>query len=91
MRGACGQGHPISLTTAEEKFIRYETQSRSEYFHLASDPGEQHPLTDDARAVALDATLASNLGEHTTTAKSERVETIPPRLLEQLKALGYVQ
>jgi len=72
---------------------KYILAPRPELYDLDRDPGEQRNLADaePARARALRAGLEQQLRREQTTARTDAAAAaVPPDLLEQLGALGYV-
>ncbi len=81
------------LRALREGRFKYIAAPRPELFDLKEDPGELHNLasTSAATAEALRGALARRLEvERTTAAAPAAAAAIPPELLEQLGALGYV-
>jgi choline-sulfatase len=81
------------LRALREGRFKYIAAPRPELFDLKDDPGETRNIvaTRPAKAEALRAALARRLTvERTTAAAPSAAAAIPPELLEQLGALGYV-
>ena len=81
------------LRALREGRFKYIAAPRPELFDLKEDPGELRnlALASPAKAEALRAALARRLEvERTTAAAPAAAAAIPPELLEQLGALGYV-
>jgi arylsulfatase A-like enzyme/Flp pilus assembly protein TadD len=81
------------LRALREGRFKYIAAPRPELYDLEDDPRELHNLapTSPAKAEALRGALARRLEvERTTAARPAAAAAIPPELLEQLGALGYV-
>jgi len=81
------------LRALREGRFKYIAAPRPELFDLKDDPGEHHNLVaaSPAQAEALRGALARRLeAERKTAADPAAAAAIPPELLEQLGALGYV-
>jgi arylsulfatase A-like enzyme/Flp pilus assembly protein TadD len=71
---------------------KYVQAPRPELYDLARDPAERDNLAEEqpARAEALRAALARRLAEEKEGARAGTAAGVPPELLEQLGALGYL-
>jgi arylsulfatase A-like enzyme/Flp pilus assembly protein TadD len=81
------------LRALREGRFKYIAAPRPELFDLKEDPGEHRNIaaTSAAQAEALHIALARRLeAERKTAADPAAAAAIPPELLEQLGALGYV-
>ena len=81
------------LRALREGRFKYIQAPRPELYDLRQDPQELHDLAraDPAKAGALRAALAARLEKERVVAQSAAfAAAVPPELLEQLGALGYV-
>ena len=81
------------LRAFREGRFKYIAAPRPELYDLKDDPGELRNLLDTqaAKAEALRGALARRLlAERTTATAPAAAAAVPPELLEQLGALGYV-
>jgi arylsulfatase A-like enzyme len=89
-----GRGHARSLTRTNEKLVDWLTEGRREYFDVIEDPGEQRPITDEARTGPLGKEITAWFAEHPLRVKVNEQNENRRRELdeseEQLRALGYV-
>ena len=80
------------LRALREGRFKYIQAPRPELYDLGQDPREQHDLAraDPAKAAALRSALDARLAGERVVAQSAAAAAVPPELLEQLGALGYV-
>ena len=83
------------LRTIREGRFKYVEAPRPELYDLAADPGETHDLASSqaARSASMRSALARHLeAERAWQARAPAAgaATVPPDLLEQLGALGYL-
>jgi len=92
-RGGRGRGHVLAVTRGADKLIEWITEGRYEYFDLASDPGEQQPLSGDRPEIRrLRESLAAWAASHPARLVARPLPSDADHgLRKELRALGYIE
>jgi arylsulfatase A-like enzyme len=88
-----GPGEKFALVALDWKYV-LETRRPDELYHLVDDPGERTNLVERERERAdrLRRQLLEEIAERTRRAdRMETVEETSPKVVEELRSLGYIQ
>jgi len=80
----------IAAREGSLKSILYYPAERFEYFDLARDPGEKHPMQSDQMTMRFDV-LTGDYIEMKNTSLAAVESTMDTETLEKLKSIGYLQ
>ncbi len=80
----------IAVRQGNLKSILYYPDEHFEYFDLATDPDERHPLQNDQLTMRFDV-LAGDYVEMKSAAPAAAGPSIDSQTLEDLKSIGYLQ
>ena len=93
MERALGKARSAAVSIGDLKAVIDGEQRRCQFFDLAADPHEERDLFGTAgtrRFAPLDAALAAFLSRP-NVATNNTVGKLDPRLLQQMKSLGYLK